>query len=263
MKFAFTAPIFSLVPVAVSSQLSSAIVTVLVCTLVIIFPTHSRWLKNGVERNTAQGHNSVRSIVYFLHFPLFFLLFKKSFFPFFSFFFFLFFTFFFSFFFLFFSLFFPFFSPCFSFVFSFSSPSPFFFPFFFSFFFFFFLLSFFFSFFSFFLFFLFFPFFPFFLFSFFPFYLFSFFPFLFCVNVRPLLASSPHSRVSQCLFFSCTSASLVTVQCAHLSNHSSNVHAWLKESLEERHICPHVNINPSQYVSHGGGAAVPFHPRCR
>ena len=75
-----------------------------------------------------------------------------------------------------------------------------------------------------------------------------------CGHVRPILASSPHSRVSQCLFFSCTSASLVTVQCAHLSDHSSNVHAWLKDRLEKRHIYPHVNINPSQYVSHGSGA---------
>ena len=77
-----------------------------------------------------------------------------------------------------------------------------------------------------------------------------------CGNVRPILASSPHSRVSQCLFFSCTSASLVTVQCAHLSDHSSNVHAWLKDRLEKRHIYPHVNINPSQYVSHGSGERV-------
>ena len=82
---------------------------------------------------------------------------------------------------------------------------------------------------------------------------FSLFIFHFVWESIPYIPPHPH--------LSCTPlhiCSLVSSCCAHLIIPSCT-HRWLKERLEKRHIYPHVNINPSQYVSHGSGAAVPFH----
>ena len=58
--------------------------------------------------------------------------------------------------------------------------------------------------------------------------------------VRPILASSPHSRISQCLFCSSTSASLVTVQCAHLTTLPTCTRGSRTESLTK---CSHPHVH--------------------
>ena len=62
-------PSISLVKSCLLVVPSSLVVLVfgLVFSMCLIRSNVDRWLKNGVERNTAQVHNSVRFIEYFLH----------------------------------------------------------------------------------------------------------------------------------------------------------------------------------------------------